>query len=88
MDISITLPDEIAQPIGSRWDDLPRRALEALVADAFRKSLITGPQAQEMLGLRSRFELDGFLKRAGIYLDYTEVDLDADIRVLEELRNR
>lgn len=88
MDISITLPDEIAHQIGSRWDDLPRRALEALVADAFREHLITGPQAQEMLGLKSRLELDGFLKRAGVYLDYTEADLDADIRALEELRSR
>lgn len=85
MNISIEVPDEIADQIGHRWNDLPRRALEALVADACRESLISGPQAQKLLGLPSRLELDAFLKRAGVYLDYTEDDLDADIRTLDAL---
>lgn len=85
MNISIELPDDIADQIGSEWNDLPRRALEALVADACRESLISGPQAQEMLGLRSRFELDAFLKRSKVYLDYSEDDLDTDIRTLDQL---
>ena len=85
MNISIELPDEIADQIGSRWNDLPRRALEALVADAYREKVISGPQAQEMLGLRSRLELDAFLKRSKVYLDYSEGDLDSDIRTLDEL---
>lgn len=85
MNISIELSDKIADQIGSRWNDLPRRALEALVADACRESVISGPQAQEMLGLRSRLELDAFLKRSRVYLDYTEDDLGADIRTLDEL---
>lgn len=85
MNISIEVPDEIADQIGSQWNDLPRRALEALVADACRESLISGPQAQEMLGLRSRLELDAFLKRSKAYLDYSGDDLDADIRTLDEL---
>jgi predicted HTH domain antitoxin len=85
MNISIKLPDEIARQIGSRWHDLPRRALEALVADAMRERVISGSQAQEMLQLGSRLELDEFLKRSRVYLDYTEDDLEADIRNLDEL---
>jgi hypothetical protein len=61
VNISIELPDEIADQIGSRWNDLPRRTLEALVADACRENVISEPQAQRMLGLRSRLELDAFL---------------------------
>lgn len=85
MNISIELPDEIADQIGSHWNDLPRRALEALVADAYRENVISGPQAQEMLGLRSRIELDVFLKRSKVYLPYSEDDLEADIHTLDEL---
>lgn len=85
MNTSIELPDEIADQIGSRWSDLPRRALESLVADAYRESVISGPQAQQMLGLSSRLELDAFLKRARVFLDYTEDDLDADIQTLDQL---
>ena len=85
VNISIELPDEIAHQIGSRWNDIPRRVLEALVADACREGVISRPQAQEMLQLRSRLELDAFLKQARIYRDYTEEDLDADIQTLDDL---
>jgi predicted HTH domain antitoxin len=85
LNISIELPDEIADQIGSQWADLPRRALESLVADAYRESVISGPQAQQMLGFNSRLELDAFLKRARVFLDYSEEDLAADIQTLDEL---
>lgn len=84
MNISISLPDEIAAEIGEHWTDVPRRALEALVAEAYREKVITGQQAREMLGL-SRHQLDAFLKRAGIYLDYSVEDLKADRRTLREV---
>ncbi len=86
MNISITLPDSIATLLSEQWTDIPRRALEALAVNAYRDGAITGPQLQQILGLRTRFELDGFLKQAGVYLDYTEADLDADIRALDAAR--
>ncbi|MCH9649407.1 MAG: UPF0175 family protein [Deltaproteobacteria bacterium] len=85
MEISITLPDDIANQLGAHWQDLPRRMLENLVADAYGEEAITGPQALEILGLESRLELDALLKQRGVYLDYSEKDLDADIRTLEGL---
>jgi hypothetical protein len=85
MEISITVPDDIARQLGRRWEDLPRRTLEALVAGAYREGVLTGPQAQELLGLRSRMELDAFLKGAGIFLDYTEEDLEADVQTLRDV---
>ena len=85
MNISISLPDPIANQIARQWGDLPRRTLEALVADACREKVISGPQAQQILGLPSRLELDAFLKKAGVYRDYSEEDLDVDIQNLDEL---
>jgi predicted HTH domain antitoxin len=85
VEISITLPDDVAHQLGAHWRDLPRRALEAFVAEAYEEAAITGLQAQEILGLRSRLELDTFLKRRGVFLDYDEEDLDADIRALNGL---
>jgi len=82
MEIRINIPDDIADQLSSRWEDLPRRTLEALVASAYREGVLSGPQAQQLLGLESRMELDGFLKAAGIFLDYTEDDLAEDIRAL------
>lgn len=85
MEISITLPDDIARQMATRWGDLPRRILETVASDAYRDGTIGALQLQQILGLRSRLEVDAFLAKAGIHLDYTAEDLDADIRALDEL---
>ena len=85
MEISITVPDDIAQQLRGQWRDLPRHALETLVADAYRHGLLTSGQVREWLNLPSRLEVDAFLKRAGAFLHYTAEDLDEDSRTLEKL---
>lgn len=85
MEISITVPDDIAQRLRGQWRDLPRHALEALVADAYRHGLLTAGQVRQWLDLPSRLEVDAFLMRAGAYLHYTTEDLDEDARTLDEL---
>lgn len=85
MEISITVPDDIAQRLRGQWHDLPRHALEALVADAYRHGLLTAGQVRQWLDLPSRMEVDAFLKQAGAYLHYAAEDLDEDARTLEEL---
>lgn len=53
MEISITVPDDIAQQLVEQWRDLPRRMLEAVVADAYRRGLLTSGQVQQWLNLRA-----------------------------------
>jgi hypothetical protein len=85
VEISITVPDDIAQQLVEQWRDLPRHMLEAVVADAYRQGLLTRGQVQQWLDLPSRDDVDAFLKSAGAYLHYTAEDLEADARTLEEL---
>lgn len=85
MEISITVPDHIAEQLLEQWRDLPRHALEVLAADAYRHGLITGGQVQRWLELPSRDDVDAFLKRAGGYLHYTVEDLERDARTLDDL---
>jgi len=40
-----------------------------------------------MLGLQTRMEVDAFLKQHGVYLDYTDADLDRDLETLHQLRH-
>ena len=88
MEISITVPDDIALRLSDQWQDLPRHTLEALVADAYRHGVLTAGQVRRLLDLPARLEVDGFLKRAGAYLQYSESDLDQDARTLEGLLDR
>jgi len=77
MNISVPVPDDIAERLGSRAD-LARRALEAFAAEEFRAGRLTGPELRRMLGFGTRWELDGFLKARGIFLDYSMADLERE----------
>ena len=85
MEITITVPDDIARQLRDQWQDLPRHILEALVADAYRHGVLTAGQVRQLLDLPNRIEVDAFLKRVGAYLQYSEADLEQDARTLEEL---
>ena len=79
MDVSITVPDDVVQRLKTRWHDLSRSTREALAVEAYKSGVITENEVQRMLNLDSRWEVDEFLKRACVYIDYTEIDLQHDI---------
>ena len=83
MQITLELPDEIAQQL-AEGQDLSRAALEALVAEGCRRHRVSDDQAAELLGL-NHYELDGFLKQHGVFLDYTIEDFDREREIGEKL---
>jgi predicted HTH domain antitoxin len=85
MNISIELPEDVAQHLDTRGGDYSRRALEALAVDAYRAGEITAAEVRRMLGHSSRWETEAFLKERQAYLDYTEDDLERDIRTLRSI---
>ena len=84
MEITIRVFDSVADRLRRSWQDLPRHALEALVTDAYRQGLLTSAEVQEVLGIGSRHELDGFLKRSGAFLQYITQDFEEDMRTFLE----
>jgi len=89
MEISLTIPDEIAPDLkngGART--LSRRALELLALDGYKSGELTEHQVKVMLGLEDRFEVDAFLKEHGAYYDYTTQDLENSRAALDELLKR
>jgi predicted HTH domain antitoxin len=86
MRIALDIPDEFAAllPPGGRPSE--RAALEALVIDAYRGRRITAYQAGELLGITSRYQLDGFLKEHGVWLDYSVEEFERDRATTEGLR--
>jgi predicted HTH domain antitoxin len=63
---------------------LSRAVLEAVAVEAYRSGVITPTQVQRMLGLRSRWETESFLRRAEAYHDYTMDDLERDIAAIRD----
>jgi hypothetical protein len=87
MQITIELPEDIAQGLESRWKDLARAALESLALEAYRSRALTAAQIRRLLGFKIRMELDDFLKEHEIF-DYSAADYEQDRETLRELRMR
>ncbi len=85
MQITLELPEDIAQGLGSRWKDLPRAALESLALEAYRTRTLTAAQLRRLLGFQTRMQVDAFLKEHEIY-DYTAADFEQDRETLRQLR--
>lgn len=88
MQITIEIPDDIAQRLTQQVDNLPRRALESVVIEAYRAELITSAEVGRILELASRWDVDAFLKQAGAYLHYSDEDLEQERETLRQLRAR
>ena len=83
--ISVNIPDDVMQQMRQTWQNIPQRALEALAIEAYRGGILTSAEVQHMLSLSSRWEVDALLKSAQAYFEYSEGDLEHDIRTLETL---
>lgn len=88
MEITLNLPEDIVHGLESKWKDLPRAALESLALEAYRSSALTAAQVRRLLGFATRYELDGFLKQHGVYLDYGPEDLERDAAISHEFSSR
>jgi predicted HTH domain antitoxin len=82
MQITLKLPDEIAEGLG-RGAEVPRRVLEAIVLQRYLTQEISFGRLAELLGV-SRAEAEEFLDRNNARLPYTRDMLLEDRRNLAE----
>jgi hypothetical protein len=78
MRIHIDVPEEVALRFSAEPGGIVRAAAEALAAEGVRSGKLTAYQARRMLGIRSRYEMDGFLKAHGVLLSDTAQQVVAD----------
>jgi hypothetical protein len=81
MQVSLEIPEDLGRRIVADPGELPRAALEGLALEAIRTGRLTVSQARRLLGIRSRYEMDGFLKAHGVFLDLTLEDVRRDSEV-------
>ena len=84
MNIAIDIPDDIGHVLAAQVGGVSRAVLQAVAIEAYRTGSITPLQVQQMLGLRSRWETESFLQRAGAFHDYTMDDLERDIAAIRD----
>ena len=81
MQVSLEIPEDLGRRIVADPGELPRAALEGLALEAIRTGRLTVSQARRLLGIRSRYKMDGFLKAHGVFLDLTLEDVRRDSEV-------
>ena len=69
MEITVNLPEDIAHGLEAKWKDLPRAVLESLALEAYRSGALSTAQVRRLLGFETRYQLDGFLRQHGAYLN-------------------
>ena len=84
MQVTIELPDDVAERLIEKVTDLPRYTLEAFAIEGYRTESLSHGEVGRILGL-SRWEVDALLKEAKAYLHYDMADLEQDIETLKRL---
>lgn len=84
MNLTVEIPDEIAGSLGAS-DDLPRRVLEGFALEEYKAQRISRAQLRRLLGLETRYELDGFLKAHQVDANVTIDDVHRDLQDLKSL---
>jgi uncharacterized protein YgbK (DUF1537 family) len=85
MELTVEIPDDLADRMSASGGDLSRRALEALALEEFKAGRITKPELRRLLGFGTRYRLDGFLKSHDLYEEYTLEDFERDRDALKQL---
>ncbi len=84
MDLRLHIPDDFAEQL-SASGDIEREALEALALESYRAGRLTKAELRRVLGIESRYELDGFLKAHDVYETYTLEDLERERSAFQRL---
>ncbi|MGA2596716.1 MAG: UPF0175 family protein [Bryobacteraceae bacterium] len=75
MQVTLDIPADLAHCLAADRAALARAALEALALEGVRSGKLTSSQARRLLGIQSRYEMDGFLKAHQVYLPITLEDV-------------
>jgi Uncharacterised protein family (UPF0175) len=85
MNLTIEIPDDVAQRLSAAGGDLSRRALDALVAEEYKQGRLTKPDLRRLLGLETSDQIAGFLKAHDVWIDFTLEDLERERASLQRL---
>ncbi len=88
MQVTLEVPEDLARLFGEDPEFLNRAALEALAVEGLRTGKLTVAQSGRLLGIPSRYEMDGFLKAKGVFLPLSADDVQRDAQVALSFRSK
>ena len=88
MEVTVHIPDLISKRLGKNTEDIPQWLLEKAGLEAYRSREISSYELRLLLGIKSRIELDAFLKTHGVYIAYTDEDFAHDAETSRQLKRK
>jgi len=88
MQITFEIHDDLAAQLTLADQDPARTALDAIAIEAYRAHRLTSYQLRQLLGIPGRYDLDGFLKKHQVWLDYSIDDFERERALSETLRQQ
>jgi predicted HTH domain antitoxin len=88
MQVTVEIPEEMAQRLMPQGQDLARTTIEAVAIEGYRSGALTARQTRCLLGFETGYELDGFLKAHNVWEHaYSLEDLEQDRQTLNWLES-
>lgn len=87
MQVTLDIPDNLAQQLIAAGKDPSREALEALAVEGYRTERLTESEVRQMLGYETRMQVHALLKEHNVYLHYSSEDLETDAKTSEYARS-
>jgi predicted HTH domain antitoxin len=87
VEVTVQLPDNLAQALGDTPEVRSRRLLENVAIDEYRAGRLSHRQVGEMLRL-DYWQTEQFLRERQVPLNYTLADLEADRATLDAVLGR
>jgi len=84
MEVTIHLPDDIAQRVQAQWENIPRHVLESFALEGFRTRVLSTEDVRRLLGFETKIEVHTFLKAHDVPF-YTLADLEHDRETSQRL---
>ena len=85
MNLTLTIPDDLAAQIAATGKDPARAALEAVAVDGYRSGHLSENEVRVMLGYETRMQVHALLAEHNVDLQYTEEQLRQDIAASNKL---
>lgn len=83
--VQINIDEGVSELLGGSPEQIERSALEIIVLDLYRRHIISGGRAAEILGL----DLLTFIRWSGSlgvpYIDMTEEEWEQELRAIEKM---
>ena len=83
MEVTINLPEDVVEVFSANGANIEREVLEATALEGYREGKLSQAQVRRMLGFATDMQVDAFLKRHEIYLEYDLEDIRREAAFLD-----